>query len=65
MIKQLIEMDEVELAYYNGFVHGLATYAINKDGQQLVGSQGKTLREAQQNAQEAWNYSPPKKVEKH
>lgn len=61
--KSLLEMNEVEMAYHIGFLHGLATYAINRDGQQFVGSCGKTLREAQADAQQSWNYSPPRRTD--
>jgi 1,2-phenylacetyl-CoA epoxidase catalytic subunit len=43
--------------YYNGFVAGLAAYAWWKDGTQYVGTTGKTLERALEQARETWNYS--------
>lgn len=62
MQKPTTEMDEVEMAYYVGFIAGLQAYAHWKDGQQFVGTTGRPLQEAVQKAQETWNYNPPMRV---
>jgi len=46
--------------YDKGFEDGLRAYAINRDGQQWVGSPAITLREAIDNMQKTWVYSAPK-----
>lgn len=53
--------DEKLSDYDRGFLHGLQTYAINKDGQQWVGSCGTTLRYASEHYRQAWNYLPPRR----
>jgi hypothetical protein len=45
-------------AYHAGFVDGLATYAIYRDGEQVVGCLDKPLRKAQEEAKQAHNYLP-------
>ena len=45
-------------AYKQGFLDGIAAYAWNKDGCLWVGTTGTTLKQAQQNVEKTWNYSP-------
>ena len=49
--------------YEQGFRDGLKTFAWWKDGIEEVGTTGTTLKKAQRNLEELWNYNPPK--EKH
>lgn len=51
------ETDDMK-AYDRGFIDGLQAYAINKDGNQYVGSMGKTLKEAVKERKECWSYVP-------
>ena len=50
-------------AYAQGFKDGLCTYAWWKNGVQMVGTCGGKLKEAIEDAHEAWNYHPPQEDE--
>lgn len=54
------EMDQIEAAYHEGYLAGLAAYAHWKDGAQYVGVMGRTLKEAKEQAKKSWNYMPPR-----
>jgi len=45
-------------AYKKGFIDGMAAYAINKNGEQLVGND-RPLKTAIANAESTWNFDPP------
>lgn len=45
--------------YKQGFVDGLTAYAIWNDGEQTVGSLGRTLKNAVADVERTWNYMPP------
>jgi hypothetical protein len=58
-----MKQDEYEnmlckIAYKKGFVDGLTAFAWSKDGQQLVGTCGTTLKEAIDKVETTWNYKP-------
>lgn len=46
-------------AYKQGFIYGITAYAWHKNGQQFVGTTGKTLKEAVERVEKTWNYAPP------
>lgn len=48
-------------AYDQGFSDGLRAYAINRDGEQYVGSPELNLKMAIGGRAKTWNYSPPTK----
>lgn len=54
-------MNKIE-AYEQGFLDGIKAYAWWKDGQQMVGTTGKTLKKAQENYRETWNFNIPKEA---
>ena len=56
-IKQLDEFVQEE-SYHAGFVDGLTTYAIWEDGRQVVGCSRTSLKKAQAEAKQAYNYFP-------
>lgn len=49
--------------YEQGFLDGLKAYAWWKDGVEVVGTTGRTLRDAQQNYKSTWNFLPPKEIQ--
>lgn len=55
----LSQSEEIrKLAYKRGFLNGIEAYAWMKDGVYYVGSTGKTLREAQDEVEQTYNYNP-------
>jgi len=46
--------------YDQGFIDGLNAYASWKDGIKYVGTTGTTLKQAVQDINLTWNYTPPK-----
>jgi len=48
--------------YDRGFRDGLATFAHYKDGVQLVGTTGMTLKDADEHYRSLWNYMPSVRV---
>lgn len=49
---------DVEATYRAGFLDGITAYAINRNGQQEVGSTGTTLNDAKRRVEDTWNYVP-------
>lgn len=45
-------------AYKLGYRDGIAAYAINREGQQVVGDGTRTLNEALEKIEVTWNYLP-------
>lgn len=45
--------------YRQGFIDGLSTYAHWRDGEQYVGTTGRTLKSATEFPENAWNWNPP------
>ncbi len=45
-------------AYKQGYRDGIEAYAWWKDGEQQVGTSGRTLKDARMNVEASWNYAP-------
>ena len=52
-------MDKLEEAYKRGFIDGITAYAWWGEGQQYVGTSGKSKIKAINDVEQTWNYSPP------
>jgi len=44
--------------YDRGFIDGMRAFAHWKNGQELVGTTGKTLKDAIEKRMEIWSYTP-------
>jgi len=51
---------EKEDPYKKGFIDGLTSFAHWEDGVQMVGTSGVTLKDAIENVESLYNYTPPK-----
>jgi hypothetical protein len=50
----------IEDVYLKGYIDGLVAYAHWEDGRQYVGTSGTLLSDAIIQAQEHWNFNPPR-----
>ncbi len=48
--------------YKKGFLDGLKCFAHWNDGEELVGTIGTTLKEAEKKLYTLWNYDPPQEI---
>lgn len=49
---------DADKKYRTGFLDGIEAYAWHKDGGTFVGTTGRTLKKAQLNVEDTWNYCP-------